>query len=110
MKLKPIKKYAIHRWAIRIYHKLKIVYSILFKRNHMVIIYFTLDDLEGLILDDRLYSDEITLQFAGCMQHQGLRVIKEAAASIDDTDIICDKAMFEVEAVELLNSLKKDNK
>lgn len=78
----------------------------MFKEKHLIAIYFTGQDLEDLITDNELKSEGINISFAGCMEHHGLKVVKEVAAMVDDVDIICCKAEFEVEVGKILKNKK----
>lgn len=89
-----------------VFHKIKvkagIIWRILFRKNAFLVVYFSKDDLVNIIVNDRLSSSEIDISYCGCMEHHALRVIKEAGNMIDETELICEKASFDIDVATIL--------
>ncbi len=100
-------KYEFINWLFRLWLRIKIAATVI-STEYVVVIYFTDNDLESLVKDGVMHPDSVVhMSFAGCMEHQGLTVIKEVAKWIDDVDIICNKAEFEAFVQE---HIKKEGK
>ena len=90
-----------HRFFLR----LKCAYRLLFKEKHGVCIYITTQQLTEFIIDGECF-DYISMSYFGMMEYQSAQVIKFTAQQIDDTEIICAKAEFEVYVHEQLKNKK----
>lgn len=84
--------------------KLRIhVCRLILSRPHCVVLYFSEDDMTSLIVNDHITSPGISMSHVGCMEHQACRVIKDVAGMINETDLICARAEFDVAVRESMN-------
>lgn len=71
--------------------------------KHVVVIYLTRNDFVELVKDNSI-SSTTHISYLGMLEFQALKTIKETANKINEVDLICNKANFEVEVEESLQN------
>ncbi len=78
--------------------RLKLAYRIVIAKKRFVIITVERDAIVDVLLDDKVNDKKsIVYEYVKMREHHAARIIKEVARRLDDIDIICSKAEFDIE-------------
>ena len=100
-------KWFLVRIVRRVYLRIKVACKIVFKQKCGVVIYLSEQELISLVTKNDLTGEEVKISYYGCMEHQALKAIKSVGDMIDDIEIICNKAEFDVFVEDNINKLPK---
>lgn len=87
----------------KIIQKLKLVWNVLFRYEHFIVLNLNKDDLMRLLMDEDF---DIEGEYIGLRPYLVYRILKSHASLKDDNDMILMKAEFEAN-VEIWTTQKK---
>lgn len=76
--------------------KIKIIWNILFRYEHFVLLHVDRKNLENLIQDKDV---DVQMMYVGLRPYLFFKLIKETGAMKSDIDMVLDKAQFEADAI-----------
>lgn len=92
------KRNRLQRFLLR----LQIAIRVAFYEKHVLVIYLKRQDIIDLIVEDKI-KQSVSFSYAGMLEHQAARVLKTTGEWMNDVEIICSKAEFDVNAEEIIN-------